>query len=295
MNELQLVLVVFALVVIGGILLVGFLKKRKSVPTTSQATQHADPLVKKEVNHSLNAFSEAHIPTSPSLDKHLSHQENKEQEGQEEVPEAQEALEFGEDFAAEKTGPKSGPKHYVIYDESLMPLSEATEPTGASADIEPTFGKPQNVAPVVEEPILAETREPKVFVIMVMGSHEFSMKDINQVLLGVGLTYTEKQTYAKLDTLGNEFIYVANVMEPGYFPAVKTEEFETFSTAGVAVILPLPTTVKAYGAMTEMITIARKVSQKLNGRLYDENRHLLKESDIQSMRDKAIEYETVAM
>lgn len=57
-------------------------------------------------------------------------------------------------------------------------------------------------------------------------------------------------------------------------------------------ILELPTTVKAPAAMHDLIMMARKVSQRLQGRLYNMERQLLKESDLQTMREEAVKYES---
>jgi cell division protein ZipA len=77
---------------------------------------------------------------------------------------------------------------------------------------------------------------------------------------------------------------VANVVEPGYFPAIDAAEF---TTPGVALVLNLPTSITPYRAMDEFITVARKLNQSLNGKLYDAHRHLIKESDLRAMRDYA--------
>jgi cell division protein ZipA len=39
--------------------------------------------------------------------------------------------------------------------------------------------------------------------------------------------------------------------------------------------------------MDEFITVARKVSQNLGAKLYDAQRHLIKESDLKAMREYA--------
>lgn len=100
---------------------------------------------------------------------------------------------------------------------------------------------------------------------------------------------TDQQIFSLKDNMGNDFIRVANMLEPGTFP---TEELDKYSTPGVAMILELPTSVRAPKAMHELIMMARKVSQRLNGRLYNMERQLVKESDLQSMRDAALDYES---
>ena len=94
--------------------------------------------------------------------------------------------------------------------------------------------------------------------------------------------------------MGNEIIRVANLLEPGTFP-IEEPTNNDYKTPGVVLILELPTTVKAPAVMHDMIMMARKISQRLNGRLYNAERHLIKESDLQQMRDTAVAYESQAL
>jgi len=153
----------------------------------------------------------------------------------------------------------------------------------------PSFGIPDE-EPVPEVENRAEKKEPQVFVILVMSTGQaFSMQEMNHALLGVGLSFNESQIYVKCDNMDNTIIKVANLMEPGTFPA---DELQNYTTTGVAMILELPCTVKAPAAMHDLIMMARKISQRLQGRLYNMERQLLKESDLQVMRDKAVKYES---
>ncbi len=154
--------------------------------------------------------------------------------------------------------------------------------------IKPSFGIPEDK--IKPKAVSATGKKPEVFVILVMSSTgEFEMPLLNQALLGVGLKMTDQQIFSLKDNMGNDFIRVANMLEPGTFP---TEELDKYSTPGVAMILELPTSVRAPKAMHELIMMARKVSQRLNGRLYNMERQLVKESDLQSMRDAALDYES---
>ena len=155
--------------------------------------------------------------------------------------------------------------------------------------VKPSFGIPAEES-TTKKKMASTNKKPEVYAIMVMSTgQEFSMSLVNQALLGVGLTYSDQGIFVKNDNMGNAFIKVANMLEPGTFPL---EDLEGYVTPGVALILELPTTVRAPAAMHDLIMMARKISQKLNARLYDMNRHLIKESDLQSMRDAALDYES---
>ena len=131
----------------------------------------------------------------------------------------------------------------------------------------------------------------QIFALIVMGSEEFLMSKINHTLHGVGLVLSDSGIFVKKDSMGNEIIRVANLLEPGVFSKDDLVNSK-MSSAGIVLILELPTTVKAPAVMHDMILMARKISQSLNGRLYNMDRQLTKESDLQKMRDTAVAYET---
>ncbi|MCF6298590.1 MAG: cell division-like protein [Thiomicrorhabdus sp.] len=184
----------------------------------------------------------------------------------------------------------SGGKHHVLVVDDLNVIGDGSQYVAPEHE-KPSFGLPEDgMAAHATEPRSAEKKEPQVFVILVMSAgQEFSMLEVNQALLGVGLSLTEGKIYVKCDNMGNHIIKVANLMEPGIFPI---DTMETSTTCGVAMILELPATVKAPAAMHDLIMMARKISQRLQGRLYNMERQLLKESDLQTMRDEAVKYES---
>lgn len=183
--------------------------------------------------------------------------------------------------------------HVLVVDDPGM-TGELNEDQFAPDYVKPSFGIPnaakQEVTLQSPQNQFAAKKDPEVFVLMVMtAAEEFEMTKVNQALYGVGLTLSEQSIFVKKDNMGNDFIKVANLLEPGTFPS---ENLESYSTPGVAMILELPTSVRAPAAMHELIMMARKVSQRLNARLYNMERHLIKESDLQSMRDAALDYES---
>lgn len=183
----------------------------------------------------------------------------------------------------------NGGKHHVLVVDDPGLNGEIDESTVPVEAVKPTFGIPGEDIKI-RKVLSGTNKEPQAFVIMMLSTgQEFAMVDINQALRGVGLTYSEQSIYAKTDNMGKPFIKVANVLEPGIFPS---ENLESYTTPGVVMILELPTTVRAPAAMDDLILMARKISQRLGGRLYDMDRHLISESDIQNMRDTALDYES---
>lgn len=307
MNELQLVLLVFAVVVIGVLY---FLSKKRQNKSTDHNTHSSS-----EANTASENSPSAKQATVQTTEHPHSKRVSPVTSDEEKVPENQTSLQFGEDFSAaqsatsheihgnsepevasveldkvEVEAPKKG-NHHVLEVDELFSVNEV----GMTVDDlpKPDFGIPEEQVPPAAQTRSIKQQEQQVFVLMVLNTggsgQEFSMDMVNQALLGVGLKFSKNNIYVTTDSQGSEIIRVANIMEPGTFP---TENLQSHTTPGLALILELPTSVRAPAAMHDLIMMARKVSQRLNGRLYNMERHLIKESDLQAMRDAAVEYES---
>lgn len=145
--------------------------------------------------------------------------------------------------------------------------------------------KPVRVAAKPEEREVAEV-EPQLFALLVLShSRDLSRVQIHTAMEASRLVWLAHEgTYANVDKLGNVVFRVANAVEPGFFPALEQSDF---TTPGIALVLNLPTSITPYRAMDEFITVARKLNQSLDGKLYDSQRHLIKESDLRAMREYA--------
>lgn len=190
------------------------------------------------------------------------------------------------EYVAETSQTTGGKHHVLVVDDPG--LNGEIDAAMAPEEVKPSFGIPPEQK--VRKPVSATNKAPQAFIIMILSTgKEFSMTDVNAALRGVGLTLSDKSIFVKKDPTGNPIIRVANMLEPGTFPE---ENLENYHTPGVVMILELPTTVRAPAAMDDLILMSRKISQRLGGRLYDMDRHLIRESDIQSMRDTALDYES---
>ncbi|GAB6070263.1 hypothetical protein JCM30760_13600 [Thiomicrorhabdus hydrogeniphila] len=357
MNELQQVLLIFAVVVIAGLYFLSrsrqnTVKKpaQKSNETSSQ-TSHAnqnnnEPVLgdiplseqnesQEQASEALNNLGSPHIPVSETTERRFTESrgvvntDNSAdfQNQTEDYNQNQGVLFFGEEFdlktadqsvseqdieenlapmnmttnpdieesvnlsaAPEQPPQKTGGKHHVLVVDDPGMTGEIDDSSNSSDFIKPSFGIPEEEK-TTKTYKSSTNKEPEVYVLLVMTTaQEFAMTDVNQALLGVGLTYSEQGIFVKNDNMGNAFIKVANMLEPGSFPQ---ENLQNYATPGVAMILELPTTVRAPAAMHDLIMMARKVSQRLQGRLYNAERQLIKESDLQSMRDAALDYESI--
>jgi FtsZ-interacting cell division protein ZipA len=139
-----------------------------------------------------------------------------------------------------------------------------------------------------------EAQEPELpsqmFALLVLDPRgSFNRLHIHKTMLGAGLSFSSNGVYVFYDRAGNDSHYifrVANHNETGFFTDVDDHP-EEFSTTGVVLVLEIPNVVTPYRAMNEFIKAARLISQGLGGRLYDANRHVIKESDLKKMRDYA--------
>ncbi|VAW45484.1 Cell division protein ZipA [hydrothermal vent metagenome] len=334
MNELQQVLLIFAVVVVIALYFLSRNRQPEQKKEHTKSQEAESSASYQKASHALNDLGEPHIPLSKNTEARLTQQD----EERVEVNEYQAVLPFGDEFVVPEQGEQAKPvanrsedvsainmeatiqendtlsgtsqlhdevtnipdannqnttggKHHVLEVDDLGVTGEGYQYVAPEYE-KPSFGMPEagSSAPATESHH-AEKKEAQVFVILVMSTaQEFSMMDVNQALLGVGLSFiAENNFFVKMDNMGNHFIKVANLMEPGTFPV---ESMENHTTSGVVMILELPTTVKAPAAMHDLIMMARKVSQRLQGRLYNMERQLLKESDLQNMREEAVKYES---
>lgn len=258
------------------------------VHSAMQSTHYVEN--EADINHNQGVLSfgeEFDLPPQTPIAE-VSAQQTASVSVQDEPPPEVIVTEQAEEKSDVNSGHTGGKHHVLIVDDPGM-TGEIDENTTPADFVKPSFGIPEEELKTKKK-MASTNKKPEVYVIMVLTTgQEFPMKAVNQALLGVGLTYSEQAIFVKNDNMGNPFIKVANMLEPGTFPL---ENLDSYATPGVALILELPTTVRAPAAMHDLIIMARKISQRLNGRLYNMERHLIKESDLQSMRDAALDYES---
>ncbi len=296
MNELQQVLLIFAMIVIVGLYLLNKAKSKKHPADTAQSQTTAQS--KGDSSHELNDLGEAHLPLSEKTQHRLHLDEDSELE--ETVPDAQLGLSFGQEFEVHKSAkPQAETQQETSVEDRRKPqeiqiesIEEEVDESNATEAVPEQAAQKETVA-VQPTADTKDQPEEKIFALIIMGSEDFVWPKVNQTLQGVGLLPSDSGIFVKNDTMGQELIRVANLLEPGTFPLEEPVNSD-HKIAGLVLILTLPTSVSATSVMREMILMARKISQRLNGRLYDVERHLIKESDLQAMRDSAAQYDTAA-
>ncbi|UQB41333.1 hypothetical protein JX580_06415 [Thiomicrospira microaerophila] len=300
MNELQQVLLVFAVIVVVGLY---FFSRQRNQRNRSEdreqpvAKQNPTDKLKQKFSHGFSASSEPNSEQpSPAKNPAMAGKTQEELD----FESRQALLKFEEPlpevypfdpipqntYPTEQAKPVEAvadttPKHKVIeiddleWVEDRYPSSYKT-PSQSHVETKATSSK-------------TSQQEPEIYAILVLFTQvDMSVNKLMKHLQGVGLVYDERGIYVK-KVSNRVVVKVANVMEPGLFPA---EPDETMTTPGIALILELPSHIPAPGAMEELIMTSRRISQGLNGRMYDMQRHLLRESDIQTMREAALDYES---
>ncbi|WP_044406368.1 cell division protein ZipA C-terminal FtsZ-binding domain-containing protein [Thiomicrospira microaerophila] len=328
MNELQQVLLVFAVIVVVGLYFFSRQRSQKNKANNTSASKEtlkqkmAEHLVPssmpKEPHAAEGSIAQMDRAQASGLPPHLQGKTQEELD----FESRQQLLQLDESAMAEQAYPSSNyqtsvpnhasqPVHKVIEIDDLELVDErfvgryqaqpgssrqetaqggapAHSPAHQPAAQSSYSHSPQGqAAQSVQQPV-----EPQVFAILVLFTQtDMSVNRLMSHLKIFGLVYDERGIYVK--KAGNRTIVkVANVMEPGLFPA---EPDETMKTPGIALILELPSAIPAPGAMEELIMTARRISQALEGRMYDMQRHLLRESDIQAMREAALNFETTKL
>lgn len=281
MNELQTVLIILAIIVVVGLY---FFQKNKQEFNKKNSQDNVKSKSSTDADKALNNLGEHHTPVS---ERQLGF--NFDDSSEEDI-DKQPEIKLTEEFDTQKNNAKNIVLEAIDADKVVEFNSNSS-----TEKQQPAFGIPEDNKIVTKEsPQTVESTKPQIFALIVQGSVEFLMTELNQALHGVGFRLTEKNIFVKKDSNGNEIIRVANLLEPGTFTKEQLNN-KTLTSPGVVLILELPTTIKAPAAMHDLILMARKISQKLNGRLYNMDKKLTTESHLQKMRDNAIAYESTAI
>lgn len=308
MNEMQWILLAFALVVVIAIYIVS--QKRSSRPPRFQSNDDLKPVKSVKPKHSSPSDVESlvsdneeerlqvtqHKPIDSDIelpadvpltrDHSLSSQTDQPTVG---FDDRQTQLELDADInepmtIQSKDPVAQSPTHKVIEIDDMFPVEN-----GLYSD-QPQDGRQRHQSSPDQLEVPLDNSEPETFAILVLSTGDaFSIKAIDQVLKTNGLSFKADTGIFVKKVNDSTVLRVANIFEPGVFPA---EWEDGATTAGIAIILQLPSHIKAPRAMDELILTARRVSQSLRGRMYDMERRMIRETDLQLMRERALDYES---
>ncbi|MCW4149661.1 cell division protein ZipA [Halomonas sp. 18H] len=190
-----------------------------------------------------------------------------------------------------------------------QPSAEALEETHAAAfdddpAVEPHEDEVADVHPVLEKVLrngvtaeharqtLSNADEVIVISVMSRDSQGFSGTALLNLMLACGLRYgNDMGIFHRFETDDAESplqFSMVNVVKPGTFPI---QSMDDFTTPGVTLLLPLPSTCDTSAAFEAMVETAMVVVRHLGGELKDENLSVMTAQTVEFARQRVQEFE----
>lgn len=122
-------------------------------------------------------------------------------------------------------------------------------------------------------------------------SGEFAGRELWDFLYAAGLRHDKMKILSKCEgnkADGQPIFRVANIVNPGTFDA---DAIDDFSTQGVSMFMLLPAPVNNLLAFEQMLAVARRLAEALDGRLLDVNRQEMTSREIEQARRRIREFD----
>lgn len=154
--------------------------------------------------------------------------------------------------------------------------------TPETIDIFATAKKPQAKKSPTAEP--AQQAQNKVVLLYIAGrpGERVGGSQIRAAVLGEGLILNAHGFFERRDASRQHLYQIANMVQPGRFSA---DNFESITTPGLTVFLTIPGPRDPVAAFDDMVNTARRVAKRIGVLVLDENRELLRDKKVQSLRD----------
>ncbi len=139
----------------------------------------------------------------------------------------------------------------------------------------------------------AELSADKIIAINVVAGEgcEFAGRELWEFLLAAGLRHDKMKILSKFEanrTDGQPVFRVANIVNPGTFDA---ESIDDFSTPGISMFMLLPAPINNLLAFEQMLAVARRLAEALDGRLLDSNRQEMTAQGVEQARRRIREFD----
>ena len=181
-------------------------------------------------------------------------------------------------------------------EESPEPLSELApenlleQNTQPPATDEFTAGQAESKAEAETDEISAD----KIIAINVIAGEdrEFNGRELWDFLHTAGLRLDKMKIFSKTEgdrEDGKPIFRVANIVNPGIFDA---DAIDDFSTPGIGMFMLLPAPINNMLAFEQMLAVARRLAEALDGRLLDHQRRELTARGIEQARRRIREFDT---
>ncbi len=162
-------------------------------------------------------------------------------------------------------------------------------------DLEKIPSRPEPVEPVPEDPRERETmfaaKQRIIALRLVTVGDRWLGNMLRDALEGENLRFGKYSVFHREREDGKSIFYVASMMEPGSF-SLETMEGETFS--GVSLFAVVPGPVDAPTVFDQMLSTARRLADKLKGRLQDEQGSSLTAQRILNLREELVHLEHIS-
>jgi len=142
----------------------------------------------------------------------------------------------------------------------------------------------------------AELSSDKIIAINVVAGEgcEFAGRELWEFLLAAGLRHDKMKILSKFEanrTDGQPVFRVANIVNPGTFDA---ESIDDFSTPGISMFMLLPAPINNLLAFEQMLAVARRLAEALDGQLLDSNRQEMTAQGVEQARRRIREFDMKA-
>lgn len=125
------------------------------------------------------------------------------------------------------------------------------------------------------------------FTVMARDDALFSGRSVKSTLESLDLHFGELQIYHRLiPGLSKQSLFsVANILDPG---TLNPADFATMNTPGLLIFSRLPGPVNGLTLFEDLLDVAEKITDKLDGVLSDESRQPVNQATIESMRGRIL-------
>lgn len=137
----------------------------------------------------------------------------------------------------------------------------------------------------------AQPAEVIVLNVVARGGREFRGDDLLEVLITSGLKFGEMNIFHQRfrgTNNGPVIFSVANILNPGTFDLNAIHEF---STVGVSLFLALPSPINNLEAFDQMLAVAQRIREELDGELKDDHRNVMTAQTIEHYRQRIRDFE----
>jgi len=188
------------------------------------------------------------------------------------------------DSAQAELAPQSVNQINITIDDEIDEPPQTPEELINNTDAEVEVASPEQA---IQTEIINDWDMVIAFTVVARDGATFSGKSIKTTLESLDLHFGDLQIFHRsLPGLRKQTLFsVANILDPG---TLNPDSFATMQTPGLLVFARLPGPVNGLTLFDDLLDVAQKMTDKLNGTLCDESRQPLSQSAIEAMRSRIL-------